>query len=98
MPKPIIALVAAIFLGIVGQASAAPKTPKVKVALPDCRAVGETRIRVPVWSGSVKKDKITPALPATKNGLVVYIVLYGEGDDVDCASDGSEKRITLTGK
>jgi hypothetical protein len=98
MANPIIAAVAAIFLCVMGQAaSAAPKTLKANVALPDCRAVGETRIKVPVWDGEFKNTS-TPPLPHFKDFQVLYIDLFGEVREtgIACPTENPEKIYTLT--
>ena len=83
-------------LGIAIQAAlAAPKKSKVDVALPDCRATDETRTRVPVWTGRIKKESM-PTRPPIKDGLVVYLQLYGDKEDVECPTDGTRTRIVLT--
>src|SRR5216683_134886 len=93
MSNPTIAAAVALYFCIIGQAAAA-----AEVALPVCRESGETRIKVPMWSGKFTKTS-TPPLPSVKNFQVIYIDLFFDNfnnSNFVCSLEGPEKIYTLT--
>ena len=65
-------------------------------ALPQCKAAGEFRTPMPMWSPEVTDANKLSSEPPAGNGRIVYIELLADDDDVHCTDAPASESYTFT--